>query len=78
MKVILKVPVYVSVETEKNLDRAFVTKAIREKLLPHLNEYLDENPGFNLFVRGSFKKALDSEVKIEVFSESELLRRAAK
>jgi hypothetical protein len=77
MRVILKVPVYVSVEVEENLDRAFVTKVIREHLIGALNEFIDESLQFKGRTTRNFENALGHPSKISVFSESELIRKAA-
>jgi hypothetical protein len=77
MRVILKVPLYVSVEVEKNLDRAFVTKVIKEHLIGPLNEYIDESLYFKGRSVRNFNNALGHESKIVIFSESELIRKAA-
>jgi hypothetical protein len=73
MKVVLKFPVYVSIETD-NVDRAKVSKAAREILYPEIVKFVAKQSFNNSVIRKFRGFAEVPEAKIKFLSEYDLIQ----
>jgi hypothetical protein len=77
MKVILKFPLYIAADFDKNIDRAKATREMQKHLWPHVKEFL-QDASFRRSVVRDLSEASGSECRIKIITESDLFREAGK
>jgi len=75
MRTVLKVPIYVMVETEKNLDRAVISRVANTLIFPLIQEYLAKAK-FSKTEKEEFVKALGSHAEFSFQTELDLLEKS--
>lgn len=75
MKTILKVPVYVEIDSDGNVDRSLVTKAANDIVMPEIMKYLSQGR-FKSNVLRAMNIAVGVPVDIHFLSQIDVLQKS--
>lgn len=75
MKTILKVPVYVEIDSDGNVDRSLVTKAASDIVMPEIMNYLSQGR-FKSNVLRAMNIAVGVPVDIHFLSQIDVLQKS--